>query len=93
VTTTAGVPPTIRLYVPFMTFQNIASAVLGITYRVYDGTKLLVVGQPAVPLKPDESLSFTPDFVPVKGKTYTLTADVNDAHGNHELRNVAIVVR
>jgi hypothetical protein len=87
----AGVPPNVKLYVPYLTFQTQSGAVLGITYRVYDGAKLLAVGQPASPLSPDQSVTFTAAFQPVSKKTYRLTADVNDASGNHVTRTVAIV--
>jgi Glycosyl hydrolase catalytic core len=87
----AGQSPLVKLYVPFLTFQNQSGAVLGITYRVFSGTKLIAVGQPSSPLSPDESVLFEAKFTPAKGQKYTLTADVNDASGNHELRTVAIV--
>jgi hypothetical protein len=91
VNTRAGIPPTVKLYVPYLTFQTQSGAVLGITYRVYDGTKLVSVGQPAAPLSPDQSVTFTAAFQPVAKKTYKLVADVNDASGNHVTRTVAVV--
>jgi hypothetical protein len=86
-----GTTPLVKVYVPYLTFQNQTGAILGITYRVYLGSSLIAVGQPAAPLSPDESVIFEARFTPVKGKQYTLTADVNDASGNHEIRTVALL--
>jgi hypothetical protein len=89
--TPGGRSPLVKLYVPYLTFQNQSGAILGITYRVYSGNSLIAIGQPAAPLSPDESVTFEARFTPVKGKTYRLTADVNDASGNHEIRTVVVV--
>ena len=83
--------PRIKLYVPFMSYRAPTGAVLGVTYRVYDGKRLVAIGQPSSPLGADQSVSFTAVFKPAKKKTYRLVADVNDASGNHESRTVAIV--
>jgi Cellulase (glycosyl hydrolase family 5) len=83
--------PRIKLYVPFMSYRAPTGAVLGITYRVFDGKRLVAIGQPSSPLGADQSVSFTAVFKPAKKKTYRLVADVNDASGNHEARTVAIV--
>ena len=88
---TPGRSPLVKLYVPYLTFQNQSGAVLGITYRVYNGNALVAVGQPASPLSPDESVTFEARFTPAKGKSYRLTADVNDASGNHVVRTLALV--
>jgi hypothetical protein len=87
----AGSPPLVKVYVPYMAYQNQSRNVVGITYRVYNGTSLVAIGQPSAPLGADESVSFVADFTPARGKQYTLTADVNDQHGNHETRSVVIV--
>jgi hypothetical protein len=87
----SGRSPRIKLYVPFMTYRTQTGGVLGITYRVYDGRRLVAVGQPSAPLLADQSVAFTVAFRPAKKKTYRLVADVNDASGNHEIRTVAIV--
>jgi hypothetical protein len=83
--------PRIKLYVPFMSYRAPTGAVLGVTYRVWDGKRLVAIGQPSSPLGADQSVSFTAVFRPAKKKTYRLVADVNDASGNHEARTVAIV--
>jgi len=88
---TRGRRPTIRLYVPFLTNSSQTGAVLGITYRVFDGRRLVAIGQPDSPLSPDQSVTFTAVFSPAAKKTYRLVAIVNDANGQSETRTVAIV--
>lgn len=82
----------ISIFVPYLTFYNPVGSLVGITYRVTDTTGRQVgAGEPQGFLAPDGSVTFTPNFVPVKGKTYTVTATVNDANGNLQTRVATIV--
>ena len=54
---------------------------VGVTYAVYDGKKVVAVGQPRATIAADQSVTFTVKFKPAKGKSYTMTAIVNDKHG------------
>ncbi|HVV58189.1 MAG TPA: cellulase family glycosylhydrolase [Gaiellaceae bacterium] len=87
----AGRAPTVTVYVPYLAYYNQAGGAFGITYRVYDGKKLIAVGQPTSPMSPDEAITFKANFSPVKGKTYTVTAVVNDPNGNAQTRDVTLV--
>jgi hypothetical protein len=88
----AGKPvPTLAVFVPYLTFYNPVGSLVGITYHVTDGVKLISTGEPQGNLAPDGSVSFTPSFTPVKGHSYLVTATVNDAHGNLQTRQVEIV--
>jgi len=80
----------LSIYVPYLTFYNPVGALVGVTYHVYDKTKLVTSGEPQSNIEPDGSVTFTPTFTPVKGHTYTLTATVNDANGNQQTRVVSI---
>ena len=88
----AGSPVSIRLFVPYLGYQNQTGQLVGVTYRIYDSTnKLIAIGQPQSPLAADQSISFVAEFAPARRKTYSLVADVNDRNGAHVTRNVTIV--
>ena len=72
-------------------YYSTPGTIVGMTYRVYDGAKLIAVAQPAVPLRPDGAISIPVAFTPAAGKTYTLTIDAKDAHGNGQLVTCALV--
>jgi len=86
-----GRAPTVTVYVPYLAYYNQAGGAFGVTYKVYDGKKLVAVGQPTSPMSPDEGITFKANFAPAKGKTYTVTATVNDPHGNAQTRDVTLV--
>jgi hypothetical protein len=90
-TVKAGKPPTVTLYAPFMSFFNPPGTVVGMTYRVFDGSKAVAVGQPTSALGTDQSISFIAQFSPVKGHSYSVTAQLNDVHGNTETRTATLV--
>jgi len=92
VRTRAGVAPTVTMYVPFLSFFNTPGGAFGITYRVFDGKKLVAIGQPTSPMAPDPSVTFKPIFKPLKGHRYTVVATVNDPHGNVQSRTATIIV-
>jgi len=92
VTTRGGTPiGAVAIFVPYLTFYNPVGSLVGVTYRVMDGTKLVDAGEPQSNLAPDGSVTFTPHFTPAKGHTYTITATVNDSNGNLQTRQVAVV--
>ena len=78
-----GIPPTIRLPVPRLAFVTPAGSTIGVTYRVYRGTRMVAVGQPAPRLQTDESVSFVANFTPVWGQRYTIKMDAGDISGDH----------
>jgi Cellulase (glycosyl hydrolase family 5) len=80
----------IVVWVPYLTFYNAVGALVGITYHVSDGAKVIVSGEPQAQIAPDGSVTFTPTFSPEKGHTYTITATVNDANGNLQTRLVTV---
>ena len=82
----AGRAPTLSLYFPFLSYFNAAGTVIGMTYKVRDGSRLVAVSQPALPLRANESLSIPLNFKPVKRHTYTVTVDANDPNGHTETR-------
>jgi Glycosyl hydrolase catalytic core len=87
----AGKRPSIKLYVPFFSYQNPVGSTIGMTYRVNNGRTPLAIGQPAPRLARDQSVTFVPSFTPQKGKRYTLVADMNAPSGGTLVKTVTIV--
>jgi Cellulase (glycosyl hydrolase family 5) len=92
-TVRAGRQPTVKVALPRIAFYSQPGATVGLTYRVFLGSKLVAVSQPAPPLGVDGTISFPVAFTPAKGKTYTLTADAADANGNSQFVTLALVAR
>jgi hypothetical protein len=87
----AGHPFTVKLDVPFLAYTNSPGTEVGVTYRVFLGTRSVVaIGQPRAVIQPDQTISFKVDFKPAKGISYLLTADVNDRHGQHDKMRVLL---
>lgn len=78
----AGVPPLITLHVPRFAFTDPVGTPIGLTYRVYQGAKLVAIGQPQVPLRSDATVKFVAVFTPDPGQTYTIEMSANDINGN-----------
>ena len=83
-----GRAPQVTVYFPYLAYFNGAGEACGMTYTVTDKGKFVANGQPSVPMRANQSLSIPLEFMPVKGHTYTVTVDANDAHGHTETRVV-----
>jgi hypothetical protein len=89
-----GKYPTVKVEVPFIAYHNPPGTTLGITYRVFGGSKLVYVQQTrAKLLRRDGTVSFKVVFKPVKGKQYSLSVDVSDSGGQHQKRTVALLTK
>ena len=91
-TAKAGVSPRVTMYMPLLAHYATPGSAIGVTYSVLDGTKPMAKGQPVATLAPDQSITFTPVFKPVKGHTYTVTATANEANGHTEQRTAVVRV-
>jgi polysaccharide biosynthesis protein PslG len=85
--------PTVRVALPKLAFYSAPGTTVGLTYRVFLTGKLIAVGQPAVPLEIDGSIAFSANFMPLAGRTYTLTVEANDANGNRQNVTYGLVAR
>jgi hypothetical protein len=81
----------VKLSVPFLTYHDAPGTTVGVTYKVYDGKKVVGIGQPQAVIASDETITFTVRFSPAKDKSYTMPVLVNDRHGQIEHRTVALV--
>jgi hypothetical protein len=61
--------------------NNPPGTAVGMTYRVYQGSKFLKVGQLAAKLGKDCTVSIRPVFTVAKGKTYRVVFDMNTYNG------------
>lgn len=82
--------PKIRVIAPYLTWFNRPGAPVGVTYRVYEGKKLVAVGQARPRLLADQTILFVAKFRPTKGHSYRLTADLNDVNGQRTQRTVML---
>jgi hypothetical protein len=87
----AGQSPTVKVFVPYLAYYDNPGTNVGMTYRVFDGTKPAGVGQPTSTLGPDQSVSFLANFKPVKGHTYKVSVTVSDPNGNQQTRTATLV--
>jgi Cellulase (glycosyl hydrolase family 5) len=70
-----------------------AGAKVGMTIAVFDGRKVMKTAQPVSTIGRDGWVSFRVPMRPVKGHTYYVTIDANDANGNVLKRSVTLRVR
>jgi hypothetical protein len=82
----AGKAPTLNLYFPTLFYYNAPGTVCGMTYTIKEGTRFVGNGQPAVPMRANQSLAIPLTFKPVKGHTYTVTVEANDPNGHFETK-------
>ena len=80
----------VTIYVPYLTFYNPVGVLVGVTYHIYDGSRLVQSGEPQSNIEPDGSVTFTPTLTPLRGQTYTITATVNDPNGNQQTRLITV---
>jgi hypothetical protein len=85
-----GRQPTVSVYFPHLAYYNAAGTVCGMTYTVKDGNRFIANGQPAVPMRANQSLSVPLAFRPVKRHSYTVTVVANDPNGHTETRTATL---
>jgi hypothetical protein len=86
----AGATPRVTMYVPYLGYYSQPGAQIGMTYVVTDGSRRIAIGQPVATLAADNSITFSPQFKPVKGHTYTVTSTANEINGHTEVRTAVI---
>jgi len=82
--------PLVNLYTRRYCATDPAGTSIGMTWRVYKGTKLIAVDQQTSPLKIDCTISARLRFNVAKGQTYTATFALNDRNGIVLNRRVTI---
>jgi hypothetical protein len=87
----AGKTFKVVLPVPVMAYYNKVGTKLGLTWAVKQGNKNLAIAQPLLPLQKGGTITIPVNFKPVKGKSYTMTVNVNDKHGHTDTAVVALL--
>jgi hypothetical protein len=80
------------MFVPYLAHYSAPGSLIGMTYVVYDRGATVAVGQPTATLAPDQSITFVPDFKPLKKHTYTIVSEANEANGHDESRTAMVTV-
>jgi hypothetical protein len=82
---------TVKVDTPFLAYHDFPGTPVGVTYRIFLGRAAAAIGQPRSVIAADQTVSFKVKFKPQKGFTYLMTVDVNDRHGQHAKRTIALV--
>jgi Cellulase (glycosyl hydrolase family 5) len=87
-----GVAPTLKVYVPWLSFNDPVGTVVGVTYRVFSGKTQVGYGQPTAALAPDQSVTVKlTGFAPKKGLTYKVMTSINDVNGNIVAQSATLI--
>jgi hypothetical protein len=88
----AGKTPTAKLYFPGLFYYQGVGGSAGAFWRVTLNGTTIAVGQPVIPFGADMSLTVPlAGFVPLKGKTYSLSVDANEIGGHTETQTATLV--
>jgi hypothetical protein len=82
---------TVKVDVPFLAYHDFPGTLVGVTYRIFLGRAVAAIGQPRSVIAADQTVSFKVKFKPARRSTYLMTVDVNDRHGQHAKRTIALV--
>lgn len=92
VTVKGGVAsPAVRVPTTKLAYRSGAGSRVGITYKVFQRGRLLVVEQPVAAIGIDGWITIRPRFTPARGITYTLDVEVGDVNGNKVQRTLTLV--
>jgi Cellulase (glycosyl hydrolase family 5) len=83
--------PAVRVATTKLGYRAGAGARVGMTYRVFERARLLVVEQPVSTIGRDGWITVRPRFTPARGRTYRLVIEIGDAFGNKVERSLTLV--
>jgi Cellulase (glycosyl hydrolase family 5) len=86
----AGKAPTATVFLPFLAYFNATGTIIGTSYIIRDGNQFVGNGQPAQPMRTNQSVQVPLNFTPKKGHTYTVTVVANDPNGHSETTTVSL---
>jgi hypothetical protein len=87
-----GVPsPAVRVPTTKLAYRSGPGSPVGITYKVFERGRLLVVEQPVVRIANDNWITLRPRFTPARGRTYVLTVEAGDINGNKVERTLTLI--
>ena len=83
--------PSVRVATTKLAYRSGVGSRVGLTYKVFEGSKLLRVEQPVVPIGRDGWITIRPQFTPARGRTYRLEAEIGDVNGNRVTRTLTLI--
>jgi Cellulase (glycosyl hydrolase family 5) len=83
--------PSVRIPTVKLAYRSGPGSRVGMTYRVFQGSRLLVVEQPVATIARDGWITIRPRFTPARGRTYRLQAEIGDINGNKVERRLTLV--
>jgi len=83
--------PSVRVATTKLAYRSGVGTRVGLTYKVFERGRLLVVEQPEAVLERDGWITIRPRFTPARGRTYTLDVEVNDPNGNKVTRAMTLI--
>jgi hypothetical protein len=91
-TVKAGRPnPAVRVPTAKLAYRSGVGSRVGLTYKVFQGSRLLAVAQPVTSIQRDGWITIRPAFTPQRGRTYRLEVEVGDVNGNRVHRNLTLI--
>jgi Glycosyl hydrolase catalytic core len=92
VTVKAGLPdPAVRVATTKLAYRSGFGSPVGVTYKVFQGGRLLTVEQPVTTIGRDGWITIRPRFTPAPGVRYTLEVEAGDVNGNRVQRTLVLV--
>jgi hypothetical protein len=83
--------PAVRVPTTKLAYRSGPGSTVGITYKVFERGKLLVVEQPVTRIASDNWITLRPRFTPARGRTYLLQVEVGDINGNKVERTLTLI--
>ena len=83
--------PAVRIPTTKLGYRSGPGSRVGLTYKVFQGSRLLKVEQPVATIGRDNWITIRPQFTPARGRSYTLRAEVGDVNGNKVERVLTLV--
>jgi hypothetical protein len=83
--------PVVRVATTKLAYRSGVGSQVGMTYKVFQGSQLLRVEQPVVPIARDGWITVRPRFTPARGRTYRLELELGDVNGNKLERRITLI--
>lgn len=83
--------PAVRVPTTKLAYRSGVGSRVGLTYKVFERGRLLVVEQPVTTIARDGWITIRPRFTPARGRTYTLEVEVGDINGNKVQRRLTLI--
>jgi hypothetical protein len=83
--------PAVRVATTKLGYRSGAGTRVGMTMRLFQGSRLIRVEQPVAALAFDGWITVRPRFTPARGRTYSLRLELGDINGNKVERTITLI--